>query len=143
MNAEEKIAQLDNTIKAVEGEPLTADMEYAILEGRGIEYKVNESFSIIVPPIRLGMWGKVIESEEKNKACKSAADVNRNTAQLIGDICGVDPVKLLDECDRNDLTNICGLMYYSYLEGKSILKKKGLTASAVLKRVEQYLKAGA
>ena len=134
MNAEDKEAQILDKKTEIEGEPLTDKEEFQILAGQGIEYKTG-NITFIIPNIKVCDYLKMIEFEEKQKLAKGASEVLDLQMEFISQYTKASKEDLINNMDKQDCDKVLALMFYSWLEGKAIFKKKIISYEEICQKI--------
>jgi hypothetical protein len=130
LTACEKEAQIIAAKEKVEGVPLTQDEEFRILTGQGIEYKTGD-ITFIVPPVKVRDYMKMVEFEERQKQAKNGTDILLAQIDFISRYTKASSDELMDNLDKQDCEKILAIMFYSWIIGKDIFKKKTLLLSEI------------
>jgi hypothetical protein len=130
ITAEEKERQILETKERIEGSPLGQDEEFQILTGQGIEYKTG-AIAFIVPPVKVRDYMKMVEFEERQRQAKNGADILLAQIDFISRYTKASSDELMDNLDKQDCEKIMAIMFYSWIIGKDIFKKKTLLLSEI------------
>jgi hypothetical protein len=132
MDAEEKEAQITKQVVDVEGIPLTAEDEFKIIIGKGIEFKAGE-LTLYVKPMMIQDYDMLYEIEDvyQNKTLSISQKVKK-IIEMLAPVLGVELSELKKNLDLNDVVNVVKLLSYSMLHGRRIFEKKNVKARELL-----------
>lgn len=133
--AEEKEQEIIDKKIEVEGLPMTDKEEFAILAGRGIEYKAAGGVIFVIPNVKVKDYYRMIEYEEKQKQAKNGAELLDLQMAFIAQFTTASKEQLIENLDKQDCDRIMALMFYSWLEGKAVFKKKAVSYAEVWEKI--------
>lgn len=130
MDAQEKAAQIEKTIKEVEGEPLTEIEEFRILSGKGIEFPLLNGEMLYIPPLSMSQYDCLLDLEQLDKLTDAKEVINKRV-EIVAKVVNRKAEELKELICKTDIEDILQLALYSGLAGRSIFKKKVLKISEV------------
>ena len=159
VTAEEKIAQIEKSVTAVEGDPLTEEIEYKVITNQHIEYPLGDHV-LKIRPLTISRYQEMLEFE-KTIGKKAFPVVHSNwfirlvrfvlrrpvirrsdvmgalheQSKYIAKETGESVAFLEDNLTNDDIGKILSLLMYGWLEGRRILKKNSIRFSDVEKRI--------
>lgn len=126
MNKEQRESKIQDTVRVIEGEDLTPGEEFNIVINKGIEYKVNENYTLYIPALTISQLEILGDLENMLNEDNTILGQLKIMSGMLSKVLKVDEIELKENIDAEDIRVITSLLKYSGLEGKKIFKKNSI-----------------